>query len=86
MRAIPPPTGLDPKSKMSQMSQDTQIFTVNGMTCGHCELSVREEVEELDGVSSATADRASGQLTVVGDVDPAAVRKAVETAGYTLAP
>jgi copper chaperone len=70
---------------MSEMSQDTQIFTVTGMTCGHCELSVREEVEELDGVSSATADRASGRLTVVGDVDPDAVRKAVETAGYTLA-
>lgn len=66
-------------------NQDTQIFTVNGMTCGHCELSVREEVEELEGVSSATADRTSGRLTVVGDVDPAAVRQAVETAGYTLA-
>lgn len=64
---------------------DTQIFTVTGMTCGHCELSVREEVEELEGVSSATADRTTGKLTVIGDVDPAAVRQAVETAGYAVA-
>lgn len=66
------------------MTEKTQTFTVQGMTCGHCELSVREEVLELAGVSDATADRASGQLTVVGDVDPAAVRGAVETAGYAL--
>lgn len=64
---------------------DTQIFTVTGMTCGHCELSVREEVEELEGVRSAIADRTSGRLTVIGDVDPAAVRQAVETAGYAVA-
>lgn len=72
-------------SQMTQDSPDTQIFTVNGMTCGHCELSVREEVEELEGVRSASADRVSGRLTVVGDVDPAAVRQAVETAGYSVA-
>jgi copper chaperone len=66
-------------------TQATQTFTVRGMTCGHCELSVREEVEELDGVRSAVADHVSGRLTVVGDVDPAAVRQAVETAGYAVA-
>lgn len=66
------------------MNQDTHTFTVTGMTCGHCELSVREEVEELEGVRSATVDRDSGRLTVVGDVDPAAVRKAVEAAGYAV--
>jgi len=59
-----------------------KTFTVQGMTCGHCELSVREEVEELAGVESATADRTTGQLTVRGDVDDNAVRGAVEAAGY----
>ena len=55
------------------------------MTCGHCELSVREEVEELAGVESAQADRTTGRLTVQGDIEDAAVREAVEAAGYKLA-
>lgn len=63
-----------------------KTYTVNGMTCGHCELSVREEVEEVAGVESVQADRATGRLTVRGDgVDDAAVRAAVETAGYSVA-
>jgi copper chaperone CopZ len=56
------------------------------MTCGHCELSVREEVEELAGVESAEADRATGRLAVRGsDVDDGAVRAAVAEAGYKVA-
>jgi len=60
-------------------------YTVSGMTCGHCELSVQEEVEELAGVSSAQADHASGRLVVRGDeVDDEAVRGAVAEAGYQM--
>ncbi|MBA3306384.1 MAG: cation transporter [Thermoleophilaceae bacterium] len=62
-----------------------KTYVVEGMTCGHCELSVREEVEELAGVESAQADRTTGRLTVRGDVEDAAVREAVEAAGYKLA-
>jgi len=60
-------------------------YTVSGMTCGHCELSVQEEVEELAGVSSARADHATGRLVVRGDeVDDEAVRGAVTEAGYQM--
>lgn len=62
-----------------------RTYIVKGMTCGHCEHSVREEVEALVGVESAMADRTSGRLTVRGDVDAAVVRAAVEAAGYTVA-
>ncbi len=62
-----------------------RTYTVEGMTCGHCELSVREEVEELDGVESAQVDGTTGLLTVRGDVDDAAVRAAVADAGYRVA-
>ena len=66
------------------MSVTEKRYTVNGMTCGHCEMSVREEVEELEGVESAQADHATGTLTVRGEgFDDEAVRKAVEAAGYT---
>jgi len=63
-----------------------KTYTVEGMTCGHCELSVREEVEELAGVESAQADRRTGRLVVRGEqVDDEAVREAVEAAGYRVA-
>lgn len=67
------------------MSITEKTYTVQGMTCGHCELSVREEVEELAGVESAQADRVTGRLTVRGDVDDAAIREAVKAAGYEVA-
>ena len=62
-----------------------RIYVVEGMTCGHCERAVREEVEELAGVESARADRTTGRLTIRGDVDQGAVRAAVEAAGYEVA-
>ncbi len=68
------------------MSQ-TQSYTVTGMTCGHCVASVTEEVQELDGVESVDVVLETGTLTVTGTdlLDDAAVRTAVEEAGYQLA-
>ena len=68
----------------------TQTYTVTGMTCGHCVASVTEEVTEVAGVAAVDVDLASGALTVTSDdpaspVDDAAVRAAVEEAGYALA-
>ena len=64
----------------------TQNYIVEGITCSHCELSVREEVEEVAGVRSARADHHTGQLVVEGEaVEPDAVRAAVEDAGYRMA-
>ena len=61
-------------------------YTVNGMTCDHCVLSVREEVGEVDGVTAVDVDLDSGRMVVSGDgVDDAAVRAAVEEAGYEVA-
>lgn len=65
------------------MSTEIQTtYTVAGMTCGHCERSVREEVEALPGVTSARADRSTGTLVVSGAADDAAVAAAVKEAGY----
>lgn len=60
-----------------------KTYVVEGMSCGHCELSIKEEVEELAGVDSAEADHTIGSLVVRGaDVDDTAVRGAVAAAGY----
>lgn len=63
-----------------------KTYTVQGMTCGHCELSVREEVSEIAGIDSVKADRSTGRLVVRGEsIDDNAIRQAVEAAGYELA-
>lgn len=60
-----------------------KTFSVEGMTCGHCEMSVREEVEAVAGVEEARADHATGTLVVSGDqIDDDAIRAAVAEAGY----
>ncbi len=65
----------------------TATFTVTGMTCGHCVASVTEEVSEVPGVTDVAVDLDSGLLTVTSDgpLDDAAVRAAVDEAGYAVA-
>ena len=65
----------------------TQTFTVTGMTCGHCVASVTEEVSGIPGVQDVDVVLETGAVTVTSTdpVDDAAVRAAVEEAGYQLA-
>ena len=62
-------------------------YTVTGMTCSHCVASVTEEVSEIPGVEQVDVVLATGALTITSSepVDDAAVRAAVEEAGYQLA-
>jgi copper chaperone CopZ len=60
-------------------------YTVLGMTCEHCVLSVTEEVSEVAGVQNVDVELASGRLVVAGDVSEHAVRDAVAEAGYEVA-
>jgi len=65
------------------MSTST-TYTVEGMTCDHCVRSVRSEVSAVSGVAAVDVDLPTGVVTVSADepVDDAAVRAAVEEAGY----
>ncbi|RZU30810.1 heavy-metal-associated domain-containing protein [Blastococcus saxobsidens] len=65
----------------------TATYTVVGMTCGHCVNSVTEEVGQVPGVASVDVELGTGGLTVTSkdEVTDAAVRAAVEEAGYQLA-
>ena len=65
---------------------ETRTYAVEGMTCDHCVLSVREEVTEIGGVTAVDVELASGRLTVTGrQVSDASVRAAVAEAGYEVA-
>lgn len=65
----------------------TTVYQVSGMSCGHCEGAVGSEISEIPGVSSVKAVAATGEVTVVSEaaLDEAAVRAAVDEAGFELA-
>jgi len=62
------------------------VYKVSGMTCGHCEGSVSQEISALDGVTAVQAVAASGEVTVTSTapLDEEDVRAAVDEAGYKL--
>ena len=64
----------------------TAVYQVTGMSCGHCEGSVSGEISGIPGVSSVQAVAATGEVTVVSvaPLDEAAVRAAVDEAGFEL--
>ena len=64
---------------------DERVYEVRGMTCEHCVAAVKQEVGAIAGAEEVTVDLDTGRLSVRGrDVGDAAVREAVEEAGYTL--
>ena len=64
----------------------TATYTVTGMTCGHCVSSVEEEVSEVPGVTGVEVELETGRVVVTAEglVDDAAVRAAVDEAGYAV--
>ncbi|KAA9393048.1 heavy-metal-associated domain-containing protein [Kocuria coralli] len=69
------------------MSTTTTEYQVTGMSCGHCESAVREEVSAIPGVTGIDVSAATGRLTVTAEqpIDDAAVIAAVDEAGYEAA-
>ena len=68
---------------MTTIESTDRSYTVTGMSCAHCVLSVREEVSEVPGVTHVDVDLGSGRLTVTGaGLDDEAVKSAVADAGY----
>ncbi|MDH6630481.1 copper chaperone CopZ [Streptomyces sp. LBL] len=64
----------------------TSVYKVSGMTCGHCEGAVSQEISALGGVAAVTAIAKTGEVTVTSaaPLDEEAVRAAVDEAGYEL--
>ena len=64
-------------------------LSVDGMTCGHCVMSVKEELGEIPGVKNVDVILNSGatsKVTVLTDtpLDDSALSDAVSEAGFTL--
>lgn len=63
---------------------DTATYTVPAMSCQHCVNAITESVEPVDGVASVTIDLDAKTVAVAGGAE-AAVRAAIEEAGYEIA-
>ena len=66
---------------------ETRSFTVTGMSCEHCARAVRAEVGKLPGITDVDVDVAAGAVRISGEPlpDDAAVRDAIQEAGYEFA-
>lgn len=60
----------------------SQTIAVEGMSCEHCEQTVEDALEGVEGVQSVDVDRDAERATVEGDAETAALVEAVDDAGY----
>lgn len=68
----------------AQGSGVTTVYMVSGMTCGHCEGAVSQEISALDGVTTVKAVAETGEVIVTSaaPLDEEAVRAAVDEADF----
>ncbi|OEF99222.1 hypothetical protein BHF71_09530 [Vulcanibacillus modesticaldus] len=62
-----------------------KVIRVEGMTCGHCKMSVEGALKKLDGVASAVVSLEDKNVTVVFDENKVSfeqMKEAIEDQGY----
>ncbi|HEX9059960.1 MAG TPA: copper chaperone CopZ [Clostridia bacterium] len=67
------------------MASEVKTLNVEGMSCSHCENSVKKSVGALNGVSSVTVDLKSKKVTVEFDperVNIETIKDTIEDQGY----
>jgi|688.fasta_scaffold1154947_1 copper chaperone len=60
----------------------TRTYSVPGISCGHCKSAIEGEISPMADVDSVSVDIDAKTVLVVGDITEAAVRAAVDEAGY----
>jgi copper chaperone len=64
----------------------TLEYMIDGMSCNHCEAAVTEELLAVNGVTEVEVDLETKRVLVHGeDLDDAAIRAAIDEAGYEAA-
>ncbi|PVE07973.1 heavy-metal-associated domain-containing protein [Limnohabitans sp. Rim28] len=59
-----------------------QIFTVEGMTCGHCEKAVTKALLALDAHATVVIDRTHNKVQVDSEKSREALAQAITDEGY----
>ncbi len=85
-----PVTGIliEQKTEIETIKENNEMkIKVNGMMCGHCEMHVKKALEAIEGIDSVVASHEENQATIAtsANVDEAAIKAAVEEAGYEYA-
>lgn len=62
----------------------TRTYAVPGVSCDHCKHAIESEVSTVDGVVVVEVDVEAKIVTVSGG-DDAAIRAAIDDAGYDIA-
>ena len=62
-----------------------QTLTVTGMTCGHCEMAVKNAILELDPQAQVTIDRPANTVQVDSSQTKEALTAAIQEEGYAVA-
>ena len=60
------------------------ILKVEGMSCGHCKMSVEKALKAVPGVTGATVDLAKKEAVVTGFASRDELVKAVKDADFTV--
>ena len=61
-----------------------QTFTVQGMTCGHCEKAVTTAVKTLDPQAEVRIDRSQNRVEVASEQPRDTLAEAIREEGYTV--
>lgn len=63
----------------------TRIYSVPGISCGHCKQAIETEVSKVVGVDTVRVDVVAKTVAVEGKASDEAVRAAIDEAGYDVA-
>lgn len=63
----------------------TRTYLVPDISCDHCKHAIEGEVSKVTGVSVVAVDVAEKTVRVEGDAEDAAIRAAIDEAGYDVA-
>ena len=76
---------LENKNKETKIMATEKTLKIEGMMCPNCERHVKEALEKIDGVESATADHTKSCATVklTKEVPESEFEKTITNAGYT---
>jgi copper chaperone len=62
-----------------------RLYSVPGISCGHCKAAIEGEVGKVAGVEQVEVDVEARSVRVEGSASDEAVRSAVDEAGYEVA-
>ena len=86
LRRFRPDTGDNQKPETIPEKQEEKIMEtvikVEGMMCPHCKAMVEKVCKAVPGTQDAVVDLQAKNVTVTGDADEAALKKAIVDAGY----